>query len=171
MFFFMTTNKKQQFYPLCFYSWRPIKKQQCYPLCFLSWRPIKNNSVAPYVFFHDDQSKTSVTPYGFFHDDQRKTTVSPLMFHLIKTTVLPLMFFFPRWLMKNNSVTPYILFDRDNFFIFFKYDFFMTTNKIRQCYPLYFIWQRQQCYPLCFFSWRPIKNNSVTPYVFIHDDQ
>ena len=32
--------------------------------------------------------------------------------------------------------------------------FFITTNK-----------------KLCFFSWRPIKNNSVTPYVFFHDDQ
>ena len=61
--------------------------------------------------------------------------------------------------------------------------FFMTANKKRHCYPLYFIWQRQQCYPLCFFSWRPIKNNSDTPYVsfnkndsvthygFFHDDQ
>ena len=36
---------------------------------------------------------------------------------------------------------------------------FMTTNKIRQCYPL------------CFSSWQPIKNNSVTPCVFFHDDQ
>ena len=77
--------------------------------------------------------------------------------------------------------------------------FFMTTNKKRQCYPLYFIWQRQQCYPLCFFSWRPIKNkcyplwflswrpiknsyplcffswrpiknNSVTPYILFDKD-
>ena len=59
--------------------------------------------------------------------------------------------------IKYDSVTPY--------------GFFMTTDKKRQCYPLYFIWQRQQCYPLCFFSWRPIKNNSVTPYGFFHDDQ
>ena len=65
--------------------------------------------------------------------------------------------------------------------IIFLMFFFMTTNKKRQCYPLYFIWQRQQCdplfffhddqlkttvLPLMFFSWRPIKNNSVTPYVF-----
>ena len=138
MFFFMTTNKKQQ----------------CYPLCFLSWRPIKNNSVTPYVFFHDDQRKTtvsplmfhlikttvlppmlysthfdSVTPYGFFMATDKKR-VLPFTFYLVKTTVLPLMFFFSWWLMKNNSVTPYI-----------------------------------------FFSWRPIKNDSLTPYVFIHDDQ
>jgi hypothetical protein len=131
MFFFMTTNKKPTVLPLLFFSWRPIK----------------NNSV---------------TPYGFFHDDQRKTTVSPLMFHLIKTTVLPLMF---------HLINTIVVF------------FFMTTNKKRQFYPLYFIWQRQQCYPLSFFSWRPIKNdsvtpyilfdkgNSVTPYVFFHDDQ
>ena len=61
--------------------------------------------------------------------------------------------------------------------------FFMTTDKKRQCYPLWF------------FSWRPKKNDSVTPhvsfdkndsvtpyilfdkdnsvtlYVFFHDDQ
>ena len=101
-------------------------------------------------FFMMADKNNSVTPYGFFHDDQRKTTVSPLMFHLIKTTVLPPMFylinidsvtpyiFFPWWLMKNYSDTPYILFEKDNYFYFF----------------------------ICFFSWRPIKNNSVTPYVF-----
>ena len=64
--------------------------------------------------------------------------------------MLPLMFFSWRPI-KNDSVTPYV--------------FFMTTNKKRQCYPLYFIWQRQQCYPLWFFSWRPKKNDTVTPHV------
>jgi hypothetical protein len=94
--------------------------------------------------------------------------------------------------IKNDSVTLYVSFDKNNSyplcffpmktdekqqcfhlyfiwqgqFFFFQVFFFMTTNKIRPCYPLYFIWQRQQCYPLCFFPWRPIKNNSVTPYVF-----
>ena len=106
----MTTDKKRQCLPL-YFIWQ---RQQCYPLCFSSWRPIKNNSVTPWVFFHDDQSKT---------------------------TELPLVFSF------------------------------LTTNKIRHCYPLYFIWQRQQCYPLCFSSWRQIKNNIVTPCVFFHDDQ
>ena len=126
-----TTDKKQQCYPLCFFSWRPIKnesvtpyvffmttkeKQQCYPLCFFSWRPIKKQQCYPLCFFSWWLMKNnSFTPHGFFHDDQRKTTMLSLMFHLIKTTVLPFMFFF------------------------------MTTNK------------KQQCYPLCFFSWRPIK--------------
>ena len=101
MFFFMTTNKKQQRYPLCFFSWRPIKND-------------------------------SVTPYALFHDDWWKTTVLPLIFYSTRTiffSIMSIMFLF------------------------------MTTNK------------KQQCYPLCFFSWRPIKNNSVTPYVFFHDDQ
>ena len=67
--------------------------------------------------------------------------------------------------IKNDSVTPYILFDKDNsvtLYLFFHDDqktttvlplmfFFMTTNKKQQWYPLYFIWQRQQCYPLYFF--------------------
>ena len=67
-----------------------------------------------------------------------KTTVLPLMFHLINIDSVTLYVFYPWWLMKNNSYTPYILFEKDNFY-FFK----------------------------CFFSLRPIKNNSVTPYVFI----
>ena len=88
MVFFMTTNKKQQ----------------CYPLCFLSWRPIKNNSVTPYVSFDKNDSVTphvsfdkndSVTPCVFFNDDQRKTTVSPPMFYLINIdSVFPLYFYF-----------------------------------------------------------------------------
>ena len=127
-----------------------IKKRQLYPLWFFSWRPKKNNSVTPYVFFHDDQIKT---------------TVLPPMFYLINFDSVTPYVFFPWWLIKNNSDTPYILFE-DNFLLFFNMFFFITTYKIRQCYPLYFIWQRQQCYPLCFFSWRPIKNNSVTLYVF-----
>ena len=129
MFFFMTTNKKRQCYPLCFFSSRPIKndtvtpcvlfmttneKQQCYPLCFFPCRPIKNNSVTPYVLFHDDQ---------------RKETVLTPIFYLINV----------------DSVTICI--------------YFMTADKKRQSYPL------------CFFSWRPIKNNSVAPYVFFHVDQ
>ena len=71
-------------------------------------------------------------------------------------SIISLMFFFMTT-KKYDSVTPY--------------GFFMTTDKKRQYYSLYFIWQRQQCYPLCFSSWRPIKNNSVTPYGFFHDDQ
>ena len=44
MFFFMTTNKKQQ----------------CYPLWCFSWRPKKNDSVTPHVLF---DKKDNVTPY------------------------------------------------------------------------------------------------------------
>ena len=92
-------------------------------------------------------------------------------FHLIKTTVLPLMFFSHDDWWKT-TVLPLIFYlTRTIIYLFSNMFFFMTTNKLRQCYPLYFIWQRQQCYPLCFFSWRPIKNNSVTPYVFFPDDQ
>ena len=80
--------------------------------------------------------------------------------------MLPLMFIFmtnnkkqqcyPFWFfswrpIKNDSVAPYILFEKDNSVT--PFFFFMTTNK------------KQQCYPLCYFSWRPIKNDSVTPYV------
>ena len=67
--------------------------------------------------------------------------------------------------IKNDTVTPYILFDKKSvtLYVFFHDDqrkttvlplmfFFMTTNK------------KQQCYPLCFFSWWQIKNNN--PYVF-----
>ena len=98
MFFFMTTNKKRQ----------------CYPLCFFSWRPIKNDSVTPCVFFHDDQRKTTVLPLMFlFMTTNKITTVLPLMFHLKKTTVLPLMFCSWRPI-KNDSVTPYVSFDEND---------------------------------------------------------
>ena len=123
MFFFMTTNKKQQCYPLWFFSWRPIKnnsvtpyvffmttnkKQRCYPLCFFSWRPIKNN----------------VTPYVFFHDDQRKTTVLPLMLFSWRP-------------IKNLSVTPQVSFDKND-----SVTLYVLINKYRQCYPwCFFSWQ------------------------------
>ena len=135
----------------------------------------------------------------------------PFTYRLIKTTVLPLIFYLTRTIfffqicffswrpIKYDSVTPYILFDKDNSVT--PYVFFMTTNKKQQCYPLCFFSimtdDKQQCYPLyfiwqgqlfiyfqiCFFSWRPInydsvtpyilfdKDNSDTPYVFFHDDQ
>ena len=143
--FFMTTNKKQQ----------------CYPLCFFSWRPIKNDSVTPYVFFMTTNKKQQCYPLCFFHDDQRKTTVSPLMFHLVKTTVLPPMFYsihfdsvttcfilniltvlplmgFSWRQIKNDSVTLHVSFDKNN------------------SVTLYILFD---------------KDNSVTPYVFFHDDQ
>ena len=104
MFSFMTTNKKQQCYALCFFSWRPIKnnsvtpyvffhddhkKQQCYPLWFFSWWPKKNNSVTPYVLFD-----------GYLH-------LLPLMFiswrPMKNDRVTPM--FFPCWPIKNNSGT------------------------------------------------------------------
>ena len=66
------------------------------------------------------EKNNSVTPYVFFHDDQRKTTVSPPMFYLInidnvtpyvyfmtadKNRQLPLMFF-PCSPIDNDSGTP-----------------------------------------------------------------
>ena len=81
-------------------------------LMFFSWRPIKNDSVTPYVFFHDDQLKTTVLPLMFFFMTTNK-----------KRPCYPLWFFSWRP-KKNNSVTPYVLFD-----------------KYRQCYPLcFFSW-------------------------------
>ena len=65
--FFHATNKKQQCYPLCLFSRRPIKKQQCYPLCFFSWRPKKNDSVTPYVLFYTFRL---CYPLWIFHDEQ-----------------------------------------------------------------------------------------------------
>ena len=139
MYFFMTTNKKR----LIFY----LTRQQCYPLCFFSWRPIKNNSVTPYVFFHDDQLKTTVLPLMVFF---MTTNKKRFIFYLTKTTVLPSMLFF------------------------------MTTNQKQQCYSLCFFHDDQRkitvsplmfhllkttVLPLMFFSWRPIKNDSVTPHV------
>ena len=49
--YFMTTNKKQQ----------------CYPLWFFHDDQRKNDSVTPYVSFDKNDS---VTPYVFFLDDQ-----------------------------------------------------------------------------------------------------
>jgi hypothetical protein len=84
MFFFMTTNKKKL----------------CCPLCFFSWRPIKNDSVTPYVFFHDDQSKTTVLPLMFFFMTTKE-----------KQQCYPLRYFSWRR-KKDNSVTLYVLFDK-----------------------------------------------------------
>ena len=142
MFFFMTTNKKRQ----------------CYPLCFFSWRPIKNDSVTPCGFFHDDQLKTTVLPLKFFF---MTTYKKRLIFYLTKTTVLPLMLFFMKtnkkqqcyhlwflswrpttvlppmfYLMNIDSVTPYV--------------YFMTADKKRQL-------------PLMFFPCWPMKDDSGTP--------
>ena len=131
MLFFMTTNKKQQCYPLCIFSWRPIKnisvtpyfffmttnkKQQCYPLCFIwqrqqcyllcffSWLPIKNYSVTPYVYFHDDQRKTTVLP--------------PMFYLMIIDSVTPYVYFMTA---DKKRVTPHV--------------FSMLTNKKRLWYP------------------------------------
>ena len=79
--YFMTADKKRQL-PLVFFFMTTNKKPQCYPLCFFSWRPIKNNSVTPYILFDKDNS---VTPCVFFHDDQSKTTVLPLMVFFMTT--------------------------------------------------------------------------------------
>ena len=73
----------------------------------------------------------------------------------MKMRVLPLMFLF-KTTDENENVNLYV--------------FFMTDKK-RQCYPLCFIFmitnKKQHWQPLCLFSWRPIKNNSVTPYVLL----
>ena len=37
-----------------------------FPLCIFSRRQIINNSVTPYVFFHEDQRKTTVLPHMFY---------------------------------------------------------------------------------------------------------
>ena len=90
MFFFVMTNTKQQ----------------CYPLCFFSWRPIKNYSVTPYGFFHEDQRKTTASPF-MFH--LIKTTVLPLLFFFMMTKEIqqyPPMFY----LININSVTPHVYF-------------------------------------------------------------
>ena len=69
--------------------------------------------------------------------------------------MLPLMFLFSWPLIKNNSVTPYVLFSK------------------QQCYPLFYFHDRRYKMTVSWtiknnsvlFSWHPIKNNSVTPYV------
>jgi hypothetical protein len=113
-----------------------------FPLCSFSRRPIINNSVTPYVFFHDDQWKTTLLPLMFFFMTTNK-----------KQQCYPLCFFSWRP-MKKEQCYPLCF-------------FFMTTNKIRQCYPLcFFSWRPKkknnvtpyvlfdkyrQCYPLCLF--------------------
>ena len=78
-----------------------------FPLCFFSWRPIKNDSVTPYVFFMTTD---------------KKLQCYPLCFIWLKRQCYPSCFI---WLkqqcVKNNSVPPYVLFD-----------------KYRQCYPFCF---------------------------------
>ena len=86
--------------------------------------------------------------------------------------------------IKNDSVTLYVSFDKNDSVT--PYVFFPTmTDEKQQCYPVYFIlqWQIYLFFQICFFSWRQIKydivtpyilfdkDNSVTPYVFFHDDQ
>ena len=172
MFFFMTTNKKQQCYPLCFFSWRPIKndsvtpyvffmttnkKRQCYPLCFFSWRPIKNNSVTPYVLFdiyqHTNRWHHPDLNTGLLGFSWQLSLLPTEISILIKTEVIYDMIALR--LKLKILCYPLCFFSwrpiKNNSVT--PYVFFMTTNK------------KQQCYPLCFFSWRPIKNDSVTPYV------
>ena len=109
MYFFMTTNKKQQ----------------CYPLCFFSWRPIKNDSVTPCGFFHDDQRKTtvlppmfylinidSVTPYVYFMTADKKRQCYPLCFIWQRQQCYPLCFF-SRRPIKDDIVTPCVFFHDD----------------------------------------------------------
>ena len=149
MVFFMMTNRKQQCYPWCFFH-DDQRKTTVSPLIF----HLIKTTVLPPMFYsiHFD----SVTPYGFFMMTDKNDSVT-LYVHLIKTTVLPLMFFSHDDWWKT-TVLPLIFYLTKTTVLPFMF-FFMTTNKKRQCYPL------------CFFSWRPIKNYSVTPYVFFHDDQ
>ena len=61
MFFFMTTNKKRQ----------------CYPLCFLH-DDLRKTTVSPPMFYLINID--SVTPYIYFMTADKKTTELPLMF-------------------------------------------------------------------------------------------
>ena len=125
----MTTDKKRQCYPLCFFSWRPKKNNSvtphvsfgendsvtpCFiryistvlPLMGFSWRQIKNDSVTLYVSFDKNDS---VTPYVFLPWRLMK------IFYLTKTILFFFQIcFFSWWPIKYDSVTPYILFDKDN---------------------------------------------------------
>ena len=122
-----------------------------YPLCFIRYI----STVLPLMGFSWWQIKNddSVTLYVSF---DKNDSITPYVF-------------LPWWLMKILYFTRTISFFFSNMLplifyltktkVFNLTFFFMTTNK------------KQQCHSLCFLSWRPIKNNSVTPYVFFHDDQ
>ena len=115
VFYLTATVKKTTVLPFMFYL-TTNKKRQCYPLCFIWWRPIKNNSVTPCVLFDDDQWKTIILPLVFYLTaTDKKTTVLPFMFYLTtnkKRQCYPLCFIWWRPI-KNNSVTPCVLFDDD----------------------------------------------------------
>ena len=68
-------------------------------------------------------------PYVFFHDDQRKTTVLPPMFYLINIDSFTPHVSFD----KNDSVTPYVLIDncRQCYPLYLFHD----GDKKRQSYP------------------------------------
>jgi hypothetical protein len=143
---------------------------------------MKNDSVTPYVSFHEKND--IVTPLILFDDDWWKTTVLPLMFYFMKKRhCYP--FGFIWWQrIKNNSVTPYVLFHEKNKCSIrwqpiknrqcYPLFYLMTTDKKRQRYPIrYSRWRpmrNRQCYPLCFNWWGLINNHSGTTYVLFDDD-
>ena len=103
--------QRQQCYPLCFFSWRPIKNN-CYPLWFFSWLPKKNSNVTPNVAF---DKIDSVTPYVFPWRQIKNNSVTPYVFFMTinkKQQCYPLCFFSCRPI-KNDSVTPYVFFHDD----------------------------------------------------------
>ena len=152
MFFFMMTKEKQQ----------------CHPLCFFSWRPIKNNGVTAMFFFMTTNKKRVLPLVFFFMTTKEKQQCYPQCFVSWRPIKNDLYFiwqrqqcyhlFFFTTTNKKTTVLPLVF-------------FFMTTKEKQQCYPLCFTWSISTGLPLMFISWRPIKNNIVTPYVFFLDDQ
>ena len=135
--------------PYVFFHDDQSEKQQCYPLCFFSWRPKKNDSVTPHVSFDKNDS---ITPYVLM---DKYWQCYPLCFFLwrpIKNKCYPLCFFSWRPI-KNNSVTPYILFDKDNSvtpYVFFHDD----QRKTTVLPPMFYL----------------INIDSVTPYILFDKD-
>ena len=85
--------------PLTFYSMTSDKKRQYYPLCFTWQRPIKSDSITPYVLFdNDDKKKTTVLPLTFYSTTSAR-----------KCKCYPLCFIWQRSI-KNDSGTPNVLY-------------------------------------------------------------
>ena len=133
------------------------------PLKFLFKTTDENDNVNPYVFSMTDK-KWQCYPLCFiFMTTNKKQHCYPLCLFPWRP-IRPLRF------INDHQLKTTVLHSR---FII------LTTDKKWQCYPFRFIFmstdEKQQCYPLCFindhplhlFPWRPIKNDSVTPYVLL----
>ena len=167
-----------------FFFMRTEKKLQCYPLCFFSWWPIKNHSVTLYVFFMTTAKKRQCYPLCFFQDDRKKMSF-PLCFFSWgpkKTTVLRLTHRVPRWRNGEREIQPYLRsgdLGSSPGYVYKIFVFFYTFTKQEvprwwSCFlsvlgtwvctlPWLVCGNKWRFY--CFFPWRPIKNNSVTPHV------